>query len=304
MPLRISVSLRTGHPGAEARAGARWVIERAAAAAEVGLDGLYVGDQHVAGIPYYQNTAILGRALAEWDDRPCGALYLLPLWHPVIVAEQVGTLAAIAEGPFVLQCAIGGGPHQFAGLGVDMRRRVRDFEASLDVIRRLLLGEQVTAEQPVPVQGAQVSPRPPDGFQVWIGADVDNGIGRAARLGDAWYAGPSLTLADATTKLDRYRSRLAAEGRTTATFPIRRDVYVAESEADAEVVRTRIAEQGHRGFDPSVLVIGTPEDVAARFAAFGDLGFTEIVTRQLHDDPAAALASTRRLGRVREILAG
>ena len=74
MALRISVSLRTGHPGAEAREGASWVIERAAAAAAAGLDGLYVGDQHVTGIPYYQNTAILGRVLAEWDDRPSGAL--------------------------------------------------------------------------------------------------------------------------------------------------------------------------------------------------------------------------------------
>lgn len=304
MALRISVSLRTGHPGVGAREGARRVIERAAAAAEVGLDGLYVGDQHVTGIPYYQNTAILGRLLAEWDDRPCGALYLLPLWHPVLVAEQVGTLAAIADGPFVLQCAIGGGPHQFAGLGMDMRRRVRDFEAGLDVVRRLLLGETMTVEAPVPIQGAQVCPLPPDGFEVWIGADVDNGIGRAARLGDAWYAGPSLSLGDAAAKLELYRSRLVAEGRTAAVFPIRRDVYVAETAARAEEVRVDIERSGHRGFAVSALVIGTPEEVAAQFAAFGDLGFTEIVTRQLHDDPDEALASTRRLGRVREILAG
>jgi alkanesulfonate monooxygenase SsuD/methylene tetrahydromethanopterin reductase-like flavin-dependent oxidoreductase (luciferase family) len=304
MSLRVSVSLRTGHPGAEARDGARRVVERAAAAAEAGLDGLYVGDQHVTSIPYYQNSAILGRLLAEWDDRPAGALYLLPLWHPVLVAEQVGTLASIASGPFVLQCAIGGGPHQFAGLGVDMRRRVRDFEAGLDVVRRLLGGETVTAEEPVPVQGAQVCPLPPGGVEVWIGADVDNGIGRAARLGDAWYAGPSIGLTDAAAKLELYRSRLVAEGRTTTTFPIRRDVHVAETASEGEDLRDEVARRGHRGFDPSVLVIGTPEEVAARFAAFGDLGFTEIVTRQIHDDPGEALASTRRLGRVREILAG
>ncbi|HEX2564828.1 MAG TPA: hypothetical protein VHK25_12975 [Acidimicrobiales bacterium] len=33
---------------------------------------------------------MLGRLLAEWGDRPAGALYLLPLWNPVLVAEQVG----------------------------------------------------------------------------------------------------------------------------------------------------------------------------------------------------------------------
>jgi alkanesulfonate monooxygenase SsuD/methylene tetrahydromethanopterin reductase-like flavin-dependent oxidoreductase (luciferase family) len=162
----------------------------------------------------------------------------------------------------------------------------------------------VTAETPVPIQGAQVCPCPPDGFDVWIGADVDNGIGRAARLGDAWYAGPSLSPADAAAKLELYRARLAAEGRTAAVFPIRRDVHVAETAGEAEDLRSDIANRGHRGFDPSVLVVGTPDEVADQFAAFGALGFTEIVTRQVHDDPTAALASTRRLGRVREALTG
>ena len=31
-----------------------------------------------------------------------GALFLLPLWHPVLLAEQLGTLASIAQGPFVM----------------------------------------------------------------------------------------------------------------------------------------------------------------------------------------------------------
>jgi alkanesulfonate monooxygenase SsuD/methylene tetrahydromethanopterin reductase-like flavin-dependent oxidoreductase (luciferase family) len=302
--MRISVSLRSGYVTDDDRGGARWMVERAIAAAETGLDGLYVGDHHVTGIPYYQNTAILGRLLAEWDERPVGALYLLPLWHPVLVAEQVGTLAAIARGPFVLQCAIGGGPDQFAGMGFDMRRRARDFEASLDVIRRLLAGERVTAEEPVPIQGARVAPCPPDGTSIWIGADVEIGIGRAARLGDAWYAGPSLTHADAAGKLEHYRARLAAEGRTATDYPIRRDVHVAASAAEADDVRAHLGASGHRGFDLDALAVGTPDEVAAHFAALRDLGFTEIVTRQLHDDQAAAVASTRRLAEVRAILAG
>lgn len=65
----------------DVRAGARWMVERARAAHDAGLDSLFVGDHHVTPIPYYQNTAILARALAEWGERPAGALYLLPLWH-------------------------------------------------------------------------------------------------------------------------------------------------------------------------------------------------------------------------------
>ena len=77
----------------DVRAGARWMVERARAAADAGLDSLFVGDHHNVPVPYYQNVPILGRLLAEWDDRPAGALFLLPLWHPVLLAEQIGTLA-------------------------------------------------------------------------------------------------------------------------------------------------------------------------------------------------------------------
>src|SRR5215470_4432124 len=110
--MRIGVSLRTSYT-VEARTGARWVVERGAAADAAGLDWLFVGDHHATGPGvYYQNVPMLGRLLAAWDERPAGALFLLPLWHPVLVAEQIGTLAAIAGGPFILQCAIGGGDEQ------------------------------------------------------------------------------------------------------------------------------------------------------------------------------------------------
>ena len=67
-------------------------------AREAGLDSLFLGDHHAVPVPYYQNVPMLGRLLAEWGDRPAGALFLLPLWNPVLVAEQIGSLAAIAAG--------------------------------------------------------------------------------------------------------------------------------------------------------------------------------------------------------------
>src|SRR3990172_4665160 len=108
------MSIRTGYTTDDHRLGAQWVIERAAAARDAGLGSLFVGDHHATGpFPYYQNVPMMGRLLAEWDDRPAGVLMLLPLWPPVLAAEQLGTLASIAKGRFILQCAIGGGEHQF-----------------------------------------------------------------------------------------------------------------------------------------------------------------------------------------------
>jgi len=91
--------------------------------ARLGHLGVYRDEKSLEPVPYYQNVPMLGRLLAEWDDRPAGALFLLPLWHPVLLAEHIGTLASIAAGPFIMQCALGGGAEQFDALGVPIRRR-------------------------------------------------------------------------------------------------------------------------------------------------------------------------------------
>jgi len=67
------------------------------------------------------------------------------LWQPVLVAEQIGTLAAIAQGPFIMQCGIGWGEARFAAVGANIRTRPSAFEEALDIVRRLLAGETVSS---------------------------------------------------------------------------------------------------------------------------------------------------------------
>src|SRR5436309_3428882 len=199
--MRVGISLTSSHAVKDARDGARWMIERAAAARESGLDSLFVGDHHGVPAPYYQNVPILGRLLAEWDDRPAGSLFLLPLWNPVLVAEQVGTLAAIARGRFILQCAVGADERQFAAMGADIRRRPSLFERNLDVVRRLLRREAVDR-----VRLAPVTPEP---LEVWIGGSAPAAVDRAARLGDGFLAGPEATTQEADRLAALYRERCA-----------------------------------------------------------------------------------------------
>ena len=65
--MRVGISLTSAHAGVEDRTGARWMIERAAAANRAGLDSLFIGDHHSTPTPYYQNVPMLGRLLAEWE---------------------------------------------------------------------------------------------------------------------------------------------------------------------------------------------------------------------------------------------
>src|SRR6266550_8731212 len=146
--MRVGISLTTNYPDVkDPRQGARWIIERAAAARRAALDSLFIGDQHASPTPYYQNTPMLARLLAEWGEAPAGCLFLLPLWHPVLVAEQIATLAAIARGPFIMQCGLGWGEARFAAMGASIRTRPSAFEDALDIVRRLLAGETVSSSR-------------------------------------------------------------------------------------------------------------------------------------------------------------
>ena len=279
------------------------MIERARAAHQAGLDSLFVGDHHVTPAPYYQNTAILARALAEWGDRTAGALYLLPLWYPVQLAEQVGTLASIAQGRFVLQCAIGPDDAQFPGMGVSAKHRPSRFEESLDILRRLWSGERVSSAGRFRLEGAKIAPLPPEPVEVWIGAMARAAIDRAARLGDGWLASPSLTPKQARSQLEHYGRCCEQHGRPRGTAAIRRDFYVGESADEAARTGGAVVEAGYRGFDPAAVVIGDAESVAAAFRELADMGYSDVIVRNLVADQKHALASIERLAEVRRLLA-
>jgi alkanesulfonate monooxygenase SsuD/methylene tetrahydromethanopterin reductase-like flavin-dependent oxidoreductase (luciferase family) len=301
--MKIGISLTSGYQVDDVRDGAHQMIDRARAAASAGLDSLFVGDHHVVPSPYYQNTPMMGRLLAEWDNRDAGALFLLPLWNPVLAAEQIATLACIAEGRFIMQCGLGRDDYQFNAMGANIKYRPSAFEQSLDCLRRLWSGESVSLDGRWQFKEAKISPLPPEPVEVWIGASAPVAIDRAAKLGDAWLADPSMTLEQSATALNIYRSALEKYGKPVpGTIAIRRDIYVAASADEAEKTLSLIREKGYRGFNPESLVVGDAESVAATFRQFGDLGYTDIIVRNLQRDPAKAVASTERLSGVKALL--
>ena len=192
--MRIGISISSSYRVEDPSLGARYMVERAATARQADLDSLFIGDHHVTPQPYYQNSPMLGRLLAEWNNKPAGALFLLPLWHPVLLAEQIATLAAIMEGRFILQCALGGERPQSEGMGIDMKYRVPMFEDSLDIMQRLWAGETVSHERFWNIKNAKISPLPAQKIEVWVGSSAPAALNRTARLAEGWLAQPSLSL--------------------------------------------------------------------------------------------------------------
>jgi len=245
------------------------MIERATAARRAALDSLFVGDQHVSATPYYQNTPMLGRLFAEWGKAPAGCLFLLPLWHPVLMAEQIGTLAAIAQGRLIMQCGLGWGEARFAAMGAHIRTRPSAFEEALDIVRRLLAGETVSSSRRFRIAEASLALRPAEPVAVWI-------------------ASPGLTSEEARAQADLYREPCTAYGRTSGAIVLRRDIYVGESSAEARAVLQQGLSRGYRGIPAEALIAGAVDEVAEQFRTFGK-----------SDTPKSSCATTRNCRRSR-----
>lgn len=297
--MRIGISVCSSYTVDDPRRAAGFMVARARVAREADLDSLFIGDHHVTTSPYMQNSPMLGRMLAEWGGKPAGALYLLPLWHPVLLAEQVATLASIAGGRFILQCALGGDRRQSEGMGVVLSRRAAMFELALDTLRALWRGETVTLERHWPVSRARISPLPPEPVEVWIGGVAAAAINRTARLAEGWLASPGLSPAQAGDSLNVYRQACAEHGRAPTAVAIRRDVFVGATSQQARGVVAPYVEGGYRGFPEDALLVGSVAEVADRIAALGELGFTDVIVRNISTDQSEALQTIERLAAVK-----
>ena len=300
--MRIGISVQSAYRVDDPAQGVRHMLERAEAANQADLDSLFVGDHHVTDYAYYQNSPILGRMLAHWHGKPAGALYLLPLWHPVLLAEQISTLAAIMPGRFIMQCGLGGLPDQSAGMGIDMSQRVAMFEDSLAIMRQLWAGETVSHERFWHLENAHIAPLPAQDIEVWIGATAPAAINRTARLAEGWLGTPSATPQQAKEQLNQYRQACAEHQRTPSAVALRRDIFIAGSANEAEAFRNHAVARGYRGFPEEALICGDVSQVADQFAEFSDVGFTDIVVRNMSSDQSQALATIEALSDVRRQL--
>jgi len=269
---------------------------------DAGFHSVFAG-QHFLPAPFQmlQPIPLLARLAAETGDMRVGAgILLLPLLNPVEVAEQAATLDVVTGGRFVLGVGLGYRAEENAALGVP-ERRVRVFREKLDVVRRLLEGEEVTAEghgyrlerarlAPRPVQ----SPRPP----IWMAANGDAAVRRAARLADTWFVNPHAALAEVRRQLSLFR---AERGSEPDELPMLREACLAPTDEEAiAVARPYLARKYEAYVDwgqSDVLpptdtlrqewdalhagrfLLGGSETVLAQVEALRTLGVTELVVR-------------------------
>ena len=284
--------------------------EQVALVRDIGFTSIAAGQHFItqplqmpATIPYLTSLAdISGRM------RLVIGVALLPLMNPVLLAEDVATLDWLSDGRVILGLGIGYRPAEFAAMGVSTRDRVGRFNETLAIMRAIWSAEESWSfhgryyrfdDLPGGLKPRQ-QPHPP----LWVAADVDNAVRRAARLGAAWYINPRAKLASLNEQLQVFRETLAECGNPTpAEFPIRREAFIARSDREARAMAVRYlkrmleiyeawgqyevmpgADQRDRTFGeddiPDTYLVGTPDRVGDLIERYNEeLGVNHFVLR-------------------------
>jgi len=214
-------------------------VEQVRLARAVGFSSIWAS-QHYLSDPftYFQPIPTLARIAAEARGMILGTgVLLLPMHHPVDLAEQLATLDVISDGRLVFGAGLGYRDVENRAFGHDPKERVGRFVEVLEAVERLWSGEPVDYDgRHFKLQSTRISmrpiqsPRPP----VWLAANGDAGVRRAARLGDAWLMNPHATLATLERQLELFRSTRRELGRPPAVeTPLIKECYVAPDAATA-----------------------------------------------------------------------
>ncbi len=246
-------------------------------------------------------------------------ILILPLLNPVHVAEESATLDVLSEGNYVLGVGLGYREPEFSAFGIPLSERVARMTESIGLVRRLWAEDRVTHHGKFfSVEDAGLSIRPVRGsVPIWVAAQAEAAIKRAARIGDAWLIVPSAMLGEVAAQMRIYRTALAEAGRHVETFPIERECYVGahhntaleECRGPLEYKYAAYAAWGLQGsvqmpFEDFVrdrFIIGDEAFVKEEIARYREaLGVDHFVMRVqwpgLEQDKA--LGSIRRLGRM------
>lgn len=210
-------------------------LEQVRAAREARFDLLWCGHHYaVAEYQKFQVVPSLGRFAAEAGDMHIGTAFLLPLHHPLVVAEQFATLDVMTNGRVILAPVAGYRDVEFDTIGISKAERAGRLVEGVKAIDQLWTEDEVTFDgeyfsfedvtiTPKPVQ----EPRPP----IWIGANADSAVRRASELGDAWLANPHADNETITRQIE-LADRPAGDG-FHGVQPGRREVFVGETDDEA-----------------------------------------------------------------------
>lgn len=253
--MQFGLILTNQHPPGESQAEKfNDTIEMVRYARDLGFDLITFGQHFLLNeFQAIQPAIAAARLAAEAGTMRIGlTIYLLPLLNPVAIAEEAASLDVITNGRFIFGIGLGYREEEDNAFGLSAGERVPKLRAHLDVIKKLWTGVPVDYESSYcRLKGATMAlrpvqqPHPP----VWVAANNDRAVERAAEIGDTWVINPHATLATIARQMGLYRAALDRYGKPFPDeLPLMREICVAESRDAAMRLARPSLEQKYQAY--------------------------------------------------------
>jgi len=294
--MQVGVFLTNQNPvGSDLVAALEEQLAMTRLARDRGWDVVATGQHYLSeGASQLQLVPFLSRLAAEAGHMTgVAGVLLIGLHNPVEMAEMVASLDVIWGGRFVFGIGLGYRDVEFDAFKVPRGRRVRRFEACLEVIKRLWTGQPVDFESSYcRLEGATMAlrpvqrPHPP----IWVAANNDRAVERAAEIGDTWIINPHATVATIERQMGLYRAALERHGKPfPIELPMLREICVADTREEAVRLARPSLEEKYRAYVAWGQHKALPGDDDMT-AAFDEL----VQDRFIIGDPAACADEIRR----------
>jgi probable F420-dependent oxidoreductase len=269
-------SLSTAEPW-ERDAGVDEIVRVAQHADRTGF--FYIGVCDHIGVPagpmadhmsttWYDCVATLGMLSGLTTRvRLLSNVFIAAYRHPLMTAKAFATLDNLSRGRVVLGVGVGHLEGEFDALGVPFGERGAITDEALDGIRAAFRDEFPAFSGERFTSGTLgLAPRPvQDHIPFWIGGKARPALRRVALRGDGWI--PQATPRDQMADDIAYIRRVRAEAGITSGLDIgfiTEPVYVGKPSWDLGDDR---------------VIHGSPEEIAGRMRAMGDLGVNHLQIR-------------------------
>jgi luciferase family oxidoreductase group 1 len=215
-------------------------VEIAEAAEALGFRNVWLAEHHFSTYGYLSRPAQLATYIAAKTKRlrVGTAVIVVPLHHPLVIAEEIATLDLLSGGRLDVGLGRGYQTYEFERFGLELDNSRARWEESVDILLKAFEGRPFsydgklfkipeTSVFPQPLQ----QPRPP----IWITAQSPESVEAAVRRGFNLLTGGFGVPIERMGEFRRQFDRLVEEIRPPAPLSIgvQRAVYVAESDADA-----------------------------------------------------------------------
>ena len=215
-------------------------IDIAQAAETLSFRNVWLAEHHFSTYGYLSRPAQLATFIAAKTTRlrVGTAVIVVPLHHPLVIAEEIATLDQLAGGRVDIGLGRGYQHYEFERLGLELDSARSRWEESVDVILKAFQGEPFSYEGklftipetsvfPQPLQ----KPHPP----IWVTAQSPESIEATVRRGFNVLTGGFGVPLERMGEFRRLFDRLVAEVKPARPLEVgvQRAVYVTDNEADA-----------------------------------------------------------------------